>query len=237
MEIRRLMILAGGFGTRLSSIIKDVPKPLAPINGKPFLYYILEKWVENGIKEIIFLLHHRAEQIITFVNSEKEFGVLANCDIQFVFENKPLGTGGSIANAVLKLNLTGSFLVTNADTWLSSGYEEIIDSPTNSIGITKVNNAARFGTVKVLNNRIISLEEKTDIAQPGWINAGIYHLDSEIFFGHVGNFSLEREIFPQLIAEDKITAIPVDTEFIDIGIPDDYRRFCDWIEAGRSFKL
>ena len=102
MANRRLVILAGGFGTRLSPIINDVPKPLAPINGKPFLYYILEKWIENGITEIIFLLHHRAEQIITFVNSEKEFGVLANCDIRFIVENKPLGTGGSIANAVMK---------------------------------------------------------------------------------------------------------------------------------------
>jgi len=237
VAIRRLIILAGGFGTRLSSIINDLPKPLAPINGKPFLYYILEKWIENGITEFIFLLHHRAGQIIDFVEGEKEFGILKNCKTSFVIENTPMGTGGAIANAVSELNLTGSFIVTNADTWLSSGYEQMLDSPVNSIGITRVVNADRFGTINIVDNKIVSFEEKADLAEPGWINVGIYHLDSKIFLGREGSFSLEREIFPELIETNKITAVIVDTEFIDIGIPEDYRRFCDWIEAGRAFKL
>jgi D-glycero-alpha-D-manno-heptose 1-phosphate guanylyltransferase len=237
MSVKKLIILAGGFGTRLNTLITDVPKPLAPINGKPFLYYILQKWVENGIEEIIFLLHHRAEQIQIFVNYEKEFGILNNCKTSFIVEREPLGTGGAIANALNLLNLNGSFVVTNADTWLSSGYKEIIMSPINSMVVVMVNNPSRFGTVQIINNKIVKIQEKKEDIKAGWINAGIYHLSSEIFLNRKGNFSLEKEIFPFLSKNKKLIPIQIKTDFIDIGIPDDYIKFCNWIESGKSHKL
>ena len=237
MAVKKLIILAGGFGTRLSTIVNDVPKPLAPISGIPFLYYILEKWIENGINEIVFLLHHRAEQIKIFVNHEKEFGILNNCKISFITENEPLGTGGAIANALKVLNLGGSFIVTNADTWLSSGYKEIIISPINSMVVVKVNNPGRFGTVKIVNNKILNVQEKKANIQNGWINAGIYHLNSKIFLTRSGNFSLEKDILPMLSKDKEFIPIPVETDFIDIGIPEDYLKFCNWIKADKSYKL
>jgi hypothetical protein len=90
-----LLVLAGGFGTRLRTAIGDVPKPLAPVGDAPFLKYLVERWVEQGARRFVFLLHHHADQMIAFVEGERRHGALRQCDASWVVETTALGTGGS----------------------------------------------------------------------------------------------------------------------------------------------
>ena len=122
----KLVILAGGFGTRLRGVVKDLPKPLAPINGIPFLEYLLLSWRSQGITHFIFSLHYQADLIIEYVESVRDT-ILNGCKFSFVIEDTPLGTGGAIIKVINDLNLTDFFYLANADTWLENGIEAILN--------------------------------------------------------------------------------------------------------------
>ena len=235
MNNSNLLVLAGGFGTRLRSVVADVPKALAPVAGQPFLQYLVEAWLEQGLTQFTFLLHHQAFLIEAFLEQQKATGRLQDCEILISSEPQALGTGGAVALAVRQLGLTESFLVTNADTWIGSGVERVSAAAIPAIGIVRVKNSNRYGFVKVREDRIVSFEEKQNRCGPGWINAGLYHLHADLFQNWDGQpFSLERDLFPKLIAAGQLHAVPLETEFIDIGIPDDYHRFNRWIDSGKS---
>lgn len=238
MTTKTLLVLAGGFGTRLRSAVADVPKPLAPVAGRPYLYYLLESWVSQGVREFIFLLHHQAGLIEDFLQSEATAGLLQGCKVRTVTEAKPMGTGGAVANAVHQLHLKECFLVANADTWLGAGIASLASTPVPAIAVVQVENTERYGRVEIIANRIAAFAEKQDSAGPGWINAGMYHLDAALFATWNGEpFSLERDLFPPLAAAGQLHALPLQTEFIDIGIPADYFRFCRWIESQKADAL
>lgn len=230
-----LLVLAGGFGTRLRSAVSDVPKPLAPVCNKPYLYYLIESWIAQGVASLTFLLHHQANLIEEFLKLEKRKGILRDCELRMLIEPEPLGTGGALAYAVQQFGLSGSFLVANADTWLGSGINEVADTPVPAIATIKVINAERYGKVTVRNGKVVAFEEKQSGFGSGWINAGYYHLDSRIFQNWNGEpFSLEHIVLPKLAASGQLHAVPLETDFIDIGVPEDYFRFCRWIESGKE---
>ena len=112
---KKLLVLAGGFGTRLRTVVGDRPKPLADINGKPFLDLIIENWVTQGVRDFVFLLHYQSQQIISHLDKIKG-NELNACRYITLTEPNPVGTGRAIANALRKLELRDSFLVANADT-------------------------------------------------------------------------------------------------------------------------
>ena len=233
-----LLVLAGGFGTRLRSAVADVPKPLAPVAGCPYLYYLLESWVGQGVREFIFLLYHQADMIEEFLRSEAVSTLLQGCKVQTLIEAQPMGTGGAVAHAVQQLHLRGGFLVANADTWLGSGLAELATTPAPAIAVLRVENTERYGRVETEANKIVAFAEKQDSAGTGWINAGMYHLDAALFTDWDGEpFSLERLLFPPLAEAGCLQALPLQTEFIDIGIPADYFRFCRWIESQKADAL
>lgn len=235
MNNSNLLVLAGGFGTRLRSAVSDVPKALAPVGGQPFLQYLVDAWLAQGLTRLTFLLHHQSDLVEDFLKQQKATGRLADCDIRVSCEPQPLGTGGAVAYAVRQLGLTGAFLVTNADTWLGSGVAQLASAAMPAIGIVHVENSERYGAVRVRGDKIVSFEEKQDSAGPGWINAGLYHLHADLFQDWDGQpFSLERELFPKLVSAGRLHAAPLETEFIDIGIPDDYHRFSRWIDSEKS---
>lgn len=235
MNKANLLVLAGGFGTRLRSVVSDVPKALAPVAGRPFLQYLVEAWLGQGLNQLTFLLHHQADLIEAFLEQQKATGGLANCQVRISSEPEPLGTGGAVAYAVRQLGLTGPLLVTNADTWLGTGIARVSAAAMPAIGIVRVGNSERYGAVQVREDRIVSFAEKQDSSGPGWINAGLYHLHADLFQSWNGQpFSLERELFPKLVAAGQLHAAPLETEFIDIGIPDDYHRFSRWIDSEKS---
>jgi D-glycero-alpha-D-manno-heptose 1-phosphate guanylyltransferase len=228
-----LLVLAGGFGTRLRSAVADVPKPLAPVMNRPYLHYLIENWIAQGVDRFIFLLHHQADLICAFLQALQNEGHLKDCQINTVTEPQPLGTGGAVAYAVRELEMMGPFLVANADTWLEFGIGQIAAASVPAIGIVQVANSERYGRVRTEHGSVVSFEEKQAIAGAGWINAGLYHLHADLFGDWDGEpFSLERELFPKLVGGG-LRAVPLQTEFIDIGIPEDYFRFCRWIESGK----
>lgn len=236
--VPEMLILAGGFGTRLRSVVSDVPKPLAPVAGRPFLYYLIERWIQQGATKLTLLLHHEAPLVEKFCFAAKRGGVWRDCQIRTLVEPTPLGTGGAVAYAVQQLRLTGSFLVANADTWVGSGVQEISAAAPPSIATIQVQNTERYGRMRMDGRRVMAFEEKQASEGPGWINAGLYHLHANYFTEWDGcPFSLEGEIFPALASYGELSAVPLKTDFIDIGIPDDYFRFCRWIETDRRESL
>jgi len=146
----KLLVLAGGFGTRLQSALAGVPKALAPVGTVPFLRVQIESWIGQGIKSFVFLLHHQADLIIDFLEKERADpqGLLQACEVSWVIEPSPMGTGGALAYAVGQLGISGEFLVTNADTWLGTGMREValVGSPT--MAVVRVEDAGRYGSVQ-----------------------------------------------------------------------------------------
>lgn len=237
MSPRRLelCVLAGGFGTRLRSAVADVPKPLAPVAGRPYLDYMIDRWIRQGVGRLVFLLHHQASLIENFLSGQQHAGRWQDCEIQCLRETEPLGTGGSIANAVREHVLGPTFLVANADTWLGTGLAELAGSGAPAMAVVRVADISRYGAVRVIDGRVAAFREKGVETGAGYINAGLYHLTSAMFERWDGGaFSLERDVFPKLAGERVLNAIPLDTQFIDIGVPDDYFRFCRWIESGAA---
>ena len=119
--MKKLFVLAGGFGTRLRSVVSDVPKPLAPVAGKPFLMYLVDNWVVQGVREFVFLLHYESAQIQRLLLTISDYPEYSDIKFTSIVEETPLGTGGAILNAIYKLGIKESILIANADTWLKSG--------------------------------------------------------------------------------------------------------------------
>ncbi|MDK9713654.1 MAG: sugar phosphate nucleotidyltransferase [Sulfuritalea sp.] len=241
MPVPELLVLAGGFGSRLQSVVSDVPKPLAPVTGRPYLDYLIDSWIEQGVERMSFLLHHKAELLQEFIDAKQRQLLLdkRSCQLRFLIEPSPLGTGGAVAHAVRSFGLKADFLVANADTWLGSGIQQLSQLGAPGIAIVEVANALRYGVVRVEDAKVIVFEEKQALAGRGWINAGLYNLPAELFSeyhdGH--SFSIERDVFPKLVSRHQLKATALTTDFIDIGIPEDYFRFCRWIESSKAGTL
>ena len=170
-----------------------------------------------------------------FVRREQLLGgSLGGVQIRVVVEPMPLGTGGAVANAVQKLKIKGNFLVTNADTWLDDGIRTLANACAPAMGIVEVEDTRRYGKVSVHDGKVRSFGEKQESNGRGWINAGLYHLGSDLFAAWDGlPYSIERDVFPGLAKSGCLCAMPLNTGFIDIGVPEDYFRFCRWIESGK----
>lgn len=226
----KLLILAGGKGTRLKSEVPDVPKVLAPINGIPFVDFQIKNWLSQGITSLVFILHHEAEMIKNHIMNEHT-KLLKRGLIHFVVEPYPLDTGGAISNAVRELSIKENFLVTNADTWLSSGFNLLSNAEAPALAITEVSDISRYGEVKVNKNKVLLFKEKNNMPKNGLINAGIFLFDPNHFQLIKDEiFSLEKDLLTLLVKMNLLNAVKLDTYFIDIGIPSDYNRFCEWIK-------
>ena len=235
-----LLVLAGGFGTRLQSTISRVPKALAPVGGAPFLHLQIEQWIDQGIKSFVFLLHHQAGLVVDFLRELERTGLLSGCKVRCLVEPTPLDTGGAVAYAVEQLALKQDFLVTNADTWLGSGIQEIARERAPAMAVVRLTDTSRYGCVQFdLQNCVTSFTEKNIMNKgTGWINAGLCKLDAKSFIGRDRSpFSLERDIFPAMVARGELKVVALQTDFVDIGVPDDYHRFCRWIESNRKGDL
>lgn len=230
-----LLVLAGGFGTRLRSLISDVPKPLAPVLGDPFLKHLILNWKAQGINNLVLLLHYEADKIQELISKMKNIGLLEGIKIDIIVEKKPLGTGGSVSNAVKSLSIKDSFLVANADTWLSEGIEAMIVSAPCSIGFVEVNDISRYGGLHIKDGYVLLFNEKKGEVKPGFINAGLYHLAPEVFqaYNSKSAFSIEETVFPDLVKSNQLRAVEIKGDFVDIGIPSDYLSFCDRFNKGK----
>jgi D-glycero-alpha-D-manno-heptose 1-phosphate guanylyltransferase len=234
----KLLILAGGFGTRLKPAVTDMPKPLAPIGDVPFLQLQIEHWLAQGLREFTFLLHHQADLIIAFLKSQQT-RLPRDCKVEWVVEPIPMNTGGAVAHAIETLGLKSEFLMTNADTWLGSGILAVSQASAPAIAVINLADVSRFGQVHFdHNNRVRCFSEKNNQCTAGWVNAGMYLLNVELFKNWDGlPFSMELDLFASLVKDQRLNAVPLHTDFIDIGVSADYFRFCRWEASGRQKPL
>jgi D-glycero-alpha-D-manno-heptose 1-phosphate guanylyltransferase len=225
---KTLIVLAGGFGTRLQSILNGLPKPLADVNGTPFLFYSIQNWISNGFNNIIFSLYFESNKIIDFVESQKSN--FPNCSFSYVIEPVPMGTGGAISFLLQQVELGNNFFVANADTWIENGYSTLDTIEGNVIGVVEVNDTRRYGKISFDNENFIThFHEKDDTINHGFINAGIYKLLKIDFSNWDGKpYSIENFLFLKLITLKRLKAQPIITNFIDIGVPEDYYKFCNF---------
>lgn len=165
--------------------------------------------------------------------------VFKSCHINWLIEPIPMDTGRTIVHAVKEMHLNGDFLVTNVDTWLGGGIQILIDAASPAMAVLKLADVSRYGQVHFdYDVNVIAFSEKNGRREPGWINARLCHLHAELFKDWDGNpFSLERKLFPELLKNRSLSAIRLETDFIDIGVPDDYYRFCRWVKSGCQVSL
>ncbi|MCV2885445.1 sugar phosphate nucleotidyltransferase [Aestuariibacter sp. AA17] len=228
-----LYVLAGGKGTRLRSVVADVPKPLAPVNDKPFLYFQLRAWIKQGFKEIVILAGYKAEQIIDAVNSELFSKLKEECHIHVISEDKELGTGGAILNAIEHLEEDRDFVAVNADTWIQEEIHEMVKVNAPAMLIASIPDSSRYGRVLLESDRVVEFIEKNTATISPFINAGVYTLNRDVFKGRKKGdaFSLEYDIFPYLAEKSLLSAVVRELTFIDIGIPEDYDKLRKYLES------
>lgn len=221
------IVLAGGFGTRLQTVISDVPKPMAPINGKPFLTHVFHYLKKYGINHIVLSVGHLHEVIEDYFGNEWE-----GINISYAIEKEPLGTGGAIKFAFEKIENRNAFVV-NGDTLFKVDLQKLNDFHNQnkaeiSIALRALEDVSRYGSV-VINeeNRIMAFTEKGIIQGKGNINGGVYLINKQIFKKltiFTEKFSMEKDIFEKYYKAQMFFGIPFERYFIDIGIPEDYRR-------------
>ena len=233
------ILLCGGMGTRLRSVVSDRPKPMADICGKPFLQYLLEMLRDKGITEVIFALGYMGEMIEEYFQDGSAFGL----KIAYSYEEEPLGTGGAIRNALPKI-LEEEVLVLNADTYFPMDYQGLYrfhqeNDGDFSLATRAVPDISRYGAVRRdAAGRIMVWNEKLeDGGQPlaGEINGGIYVMKKSLIAEiPEGKQSLEQDCIPKWLSEGKrIFGLPFDGYFMDIGIPKDYQQFITDVEQGK----
>lgn len=225
MKTTEAIILAGGFGTRLQHIVSDVPKPMANINGVPFLVFLLKKLQAVGISHVILSTGYLHEKIEHYFGSDFE-----NVKITYSQETCPLGTGGAIQFALSKTK-TDNILVLNGDTLFDIDFEKFDtfyqEKKTKLIvALRKEKDVSRYGTVQIdENEKIIGFIEKNANSGEGFINGGIYLLNKKLLKNEeLKTFSFEKEILEKQYLNKDFFALPFDSYFIDIGVPKDYAR-------------
>lgn len=215
------IILAGGFGTRLREILPDLPKPMAPIAGRPFLEILLLSLSHKGFTRVILSLGFMAAKISEYFGNKFE-----GMDLVYVIEDSPLGTGGAVRLA-LTICEEEHVYVFNGDTYLDlevEAIEQIWKKNGHPIIIGReVSNTVRYGRLLTDNNYVKGFAEKGETG-PGMINAGCYvfargQLDT---FPCNKAFSLESNFLVDLVAQSTVNFYETKGLFIDIGVPEDY---------------
>jgi len=219
------IILAGGMGTRLREVVADVPKPMAPVNGKPFLYYILQWIKQYPVEKVIISAGYKSEIIETYFGDS-----FLSIPLEYVIEEKPLGTGGAVRFALQKSS-AGNILILNGDTYFPINLNKfylmhIKKKHLFSVALTRMQNFDRYGSVECRRDTIVKFNEKKFCSE-GLINGGIYLADRQYLESKQlpEVFSLEKELLEKEAGVSSlIKGVIFDEPFLDIGIPEDYNR-------------
>jgi len=217
------IVLAGGFGTRLRQVVADVPKPMAPIAGRPFLEILLGSLERKGFARVVLSLGFMAEKI------SDHFGArFAGMDVAYVVEDAPLGTGGAIRLALDACTQDHVF-VFNGDTYLDlevQSLEQRWQAKRHQVVVGRqVPDTTRYGRLVVDGGCITGFAEK-GISGPGLINAGCYVLAADALARFPLNqpFSIETDYLVPEVTSGTVDVFVTEGMFIDIGIPEDYAR-------------
>jgi D-glycero-alpha-D-manno-heptose 1-phosphate guanylyltransferase len=221
---REAVILAGGFGTRLKSVLGEVPKPMAPVNNIPFLTYILEQLHKYEFEKVVLATGYKHEALESCFGSSYK-----GIELLYSVEKEPLGTGGAIFKAAGSIE-SGYFFVVNGDTFFEVDFDSMEErflrkSSGLMIALKPMKNFDRYGAVVTDSDSIISFNEKK-YCEEGLINGGVYLINrdwlSERAPGEI--FSFEKDILERYVSTENMGYFISDGYFVDIGVPEDYLR-------------
>jgi D-glycero-alpha-D-manno-heptose 1-phosphate guanylyltransferase len=222
MTVRDVLILAGGLGTRLRAEVPGLPKPLAPVAGRPFLAYLLDRYAALGMQRVILATGYLGERV------EQAIGPRwGSMEVVYSREETPLGTGGALAQAV-RLSSGAGLHVCNGDTYLEYAPSALEDAAAGlpiAIALASVPDVGRYGEVEIGCGRVKRFREKGG-SGPGMINAGCYFLTSEglAALPPLERFSFEQEVLQPWVERGRVGAMAETDRFIDIGVPEDFAR-------------
>lgn len=218
-----VIILVGGLGTRLRSVVSDVPKPLAPVAGRPFLAWVLDALAAQGIRRVILATGFMGDRVLVACGDSWQ-----GMELMYSRESKPLGTGGAIALAFSQVR-GDTCLVFNGDTWLTfdcaafdHGWQA--SGARLAVVLAAVADVSRYGAARVECERVIGVVEKGR-AGPGYINAGVYGIRRSLLadFPALESFSFEREVLVPAVQREAVFGYTHTRDFVDIGVPQDYQ--------------
>lgn len=230
------VILAGGLGTRLRAAVPDLPKPMAPINGRPFLEHQIDYWIDQGIRHFVLSVGYRRELIMDHFGASYR-----NARIDYAIETVPLGTGGGLLLAVAKLGDPRPFLLLNGDTFFEVRLDDLaaFHARTGSdltFSLFATHETGRYmGLDVAADGRILSLRAATG-QSAHLANGGVYLVAPRLLLRPEwqpgARLSLEDDIMPALLTQgSKVCGLESGGRFIDIGVPDDYRRAATMLAA------
>jgi D-glycero-alpha-D-manno-heptose 1-phosphate guanylyltransferase len=208
-------------------VVADVPKPMAQVNNKPFLDYLLTYLKHYGVEKVVLSVGYLSEKVISHYGEN-----FSGMKISYSAEKEPLGTGGGIRLGMEQCE-TKTILVLNGDSFFDINlktfyrkHEEYLSEC--SLSLRNISNASRYGTIKLGElDMIRSFQEKTGNDKPGLINAGVYLLEREVFMEETKGktaFSIEKDFFEKKVNKLKLYGFTYEGYFIDIGIPEDFKR-------------
>ena len=217
------VVLVGGFGTRLRVVVPELPKVLAEISGKPFLFYILDQLSEAGLKTVILCTGYLGDYVKSKVGEKYR-----SLSIKYSHETTPLGTGGALSLALPYIQ-SSDVLVSNGDSYCSADLVGMWEwhmkkKAMATLLLTHMDDTSRYGHVSMASvDRIIGFNEKESTSKPGWINAGVYLIRRELLtdIPEKKCVSLEREVFPSWCHRG-LYGYQTHSKFIDIGTPESY---------------
>lgn len=225
---KEMLILAGGLGSRLRAVVSDVPKPMAPIGGRPFLEYLLDYWITQGVQRFVLSTGYLGHSI-----QDHFGGTYRSATIAYVHEHAPLGTGGALRLALTEHSWSGKFLVMiNGDTWFPVDLGLMVthalrqEKPV-TIALRAIDENDRYGGVRLGPDGVV---EAFDVKSQGrtLINAGCYLLDVATMRAELKEypaaFSLEKDFMVPYVSRGRVGSSIQDRPFLDIGVPEDYRR-------------
>jgi len=229
----KAIVLVGGLGTRLRGVVGDVPKPMAPVRGRPFLTYVLDQLVAGGFDLAVLAAGYRHDTIHSYFGNEYHGLALA-----YSVESEPLGTGGAIRLACERAHARDVFVL-NGDTYLELDCRAMLDAHARagaqlSLAVCAVPDVARYGALEVSNSIVQGFREKGQ-SGPGLINGGTYILAAELRdrLPGRGAFSFEQDVLVPQVRSIRPLAFPVAGLFIDIGIPEDYAKAQEILSSRR----
>lgn len=228
------ILLAGGLGTRLRSVVSDRPKPMALIEDRPFMEYVVRGLARFGITDIIFAVGYKGSMVEEHFGDGTAFGIRAS----YAYEEELLGTAGAIKNAG-RFVTEDSFFVLNADTFYRIDYGRLVTIKEENgldmaLVLREVPDVSRYGAAVLDGVMLTGFNEKAKEAGPGTINGGVYLMSRKLLDEiPAGKVSLEHEMIPGWMKEGRrLGGFVNDGYFIDIGVPDDYFRFQEDVKKG-----
>lgn len=222
----QVVILAGGLGTRLRPVVNDRPKPMAEINGRPFLEYVIKNFTESGFTRFLILVGYKGDQITSYFGDGSAMGAT----ITYSIESGPLGTGGALKNAWQKLD--DRFMFANGDTMFAINYEKFLASHLErrsdlTIACRWISNNTRYGNIVTNTDGKILSFANTQNPENTLINGGCYAIEKSClnFSAIPQAFSFEKDYLPPLVKRRNCHAFVDSGYFMDIGIPEDLAKF------------